>query len=233
MLIDIRKDFGLRVKELRARCGMSQEALAMYANLDRSYIGGVERGTRNVSLQNIEKITRAFNVSLSYFFSDERFSAEPAYLQRDFKTPFSERFKYHIDREKKLLSFQVNNLVTEDEVDYITATLSKIWLTFNEGDLKVLVDHRSMKDSNGEVAVFSPEVAKKSIVLQQKLLTYTNKAVILCNSEFMVNQLNFLKKISGFDDKAHPLFGEDKQMFGKAYQLLDINGNELIKENSF
>ncbi|MBP0726418.1 helix-turn-helix transcriptional regulator [Bacillus sp. RG28] len=228
--MDIQKDFGLRVKELRARCGMSQEVLAIHANLDRSYIGGVERGTRNISLQNIEKITNALNVSLSYFFSEERFSTEPAYLQKDFKIPFSERFKYHIDRDKKILSFQVTNLVTEDEVDFITASLSKIWLTFKEGDLNIFVDHREMKDSNSEVAVFSPEVAKKSLILQQKLLPYTNKAVILCNSEFMVNQLNFLTKVSGVYDKSHHLFGENKNMFGEAYQLLEIHGHEMIKE---
>lgn len=54
-VLDIQKDFGIRVKELRNRCGMSQEELALLSDLDRSYIGGVERGARNISLQNIEK----------------------------------------------------------------------------------------------------------------------------------------------------------------------------------
>jgi transcriptional regulator with XRE-family HTH domain len=228
--VDIQKDFGIRVKELRNRCGMSQEYLAILANLDRSYIGGVERGARNISLQNIEKITRALTVSLSYFFSEERFSTNPSYLQKDFKIPFSQRFKYHIDREKKLLSFQVNNLVTATEMDYLISSLSKISSTFKEGDLDVFVDQRGMKDSNCEVAVISPEVAKKSIELQQKLLPYSKKAVILCNSEYMVNQLNFLTKVSGFYDKSHLLFGENKNMLAKAYQLLDIHGHELIEE---
>ncbi|MGG4507534.1 helix-turn-helix domain-containing protein [Heyndrickxia sporothermodurans] len=228
--MDIRKNFGIRVKELRNRCGMSQEELAMLANLDRSYIGGVERGTRNISLQNIGKITHALNVSLSYFFSEERFSTKPAYLKKDFEIPFSQRFKYHIDREKKLLSIAVNNLVSGVEMDYIISSLSRIWSTYKEGDLNIFIDHRNMKDSNGEVAVISPEVAKKAIEFQQKLLPYSNKAVILCNSEYMVNQLKFLTKVSGFYDKSHPIFGDNKNMLGKAYQMLDIHGHELIKE---
>lgn len=229
-MVDILKDFGVRVKELRRRCGMSQENLALRSNLDRSYIGGVERGERNISLQNIERITNALNVSLSYFFSNERFSAKPAYLQKDFTIPYTERFKFHIDSDKKLLSFQVTNLVTADEVECMTTTLSKIWSVFKEGELNVFVDQRDMKDSRGEIAVFSPEVSQKSVLLQKRLLKYTNKAVILCNSEFMVNQLNFLTKESGFYGKAYPIFGEDIDMFRKAYNLLEINGNELIKE---
>ncbi|MGG1597939.1 helix-turn-helix domain-containing protein [Paenibacillus naphthalenovorans] len=53
--MDIRAEFGQRVRELRARCGMSQEMLAHRAGLDRTYISGVERGKRNISIVNIEK----------------------------------------------------------------------------------------------------------------------------------------------------------------------------------
>jgi transcriptional regulator with XRE-family HTH domain len=42
---------------------LTQEALALACDLDRSYIGGVERGERNVSLLNIQKIAKALNVS--------------------------------------------------------------------------------------------------------------------------------------------------------------------------
>lgn len=55
----LRKEFGARVRELRRKAGLSQEALALRAQLDRSYIGGVERGERNVSLVNIHKIAVA------------------------------------------------------------------------------------------------------------------------------------------------------------------------------
>jgi transcriptional regulator with XRE-family HTH domain len=57
--------FGDRVRQLRLRRKLSQEALADAARLDRSYIGGVERGERNVSLANIEKIASALGVAIS------------------------------------------------------------------------------------------------------------------------------------------------------------------------
>lgn len=58
----ILESFGGRVRELRQRAGISQEELADLAELDRSYIGGVERGKRNISLVNIHKIARALKV---------------------------------------------------------------------------------------------------------------------------------------------------------------------------
>lgn len=55
--------FGERVRALRQSRGLSQEALALAAGLDRTYIGGVERGKRNISLINIQKIASALEVS--------------------------------------------------------------------------------------------------------------------------------------------------------------------------
>jgi len=59
---DIKRRFGTRLRQLRKAGGLSQEALALRCELDRSYIGGVERGQRNVSLVNIAKIAAALGV---------------------------------------------------------------------------------------------------------------------------------------------------------------------------
>lgn len=57
--------FGQRVRGLRTRDGLSQEAFADKCGLDRTYIGGIERGERNLSLKNIAVIAGALGVSVS------------------------------------------------------------------------------------------------------------------------------------------------------------------------
>ena len=57
--------FGNAVRSIRLDKGISQEALADLAGIDRSYMGGVERGEHNLALINIKKITDALEVSLS------------------------------------------------------------------------------------------------------------------------------------------------------------------------
>ncbi len=59
------KKVGLNIREARKEKGMSQESLALAADLDRSYIGGVERGARNVSIINLKKIADALGVPVS------------------------------------------------------------------------------------------------------------------------------------------------------------------------
>ena len=54
--------FGEIIRKLRLRRGMSQESLAELAELHRNYIGGIERGERNVSLKNILKLAAALRV---------------------------------------------------------------------------------------------------------------------------------------------------------------------------
>lgn len=56
------------MRELRQARGLSQEAFADTAELDRSYVGGVERGERNVSLINIAKMALALGMHLSELF---------------------------------------------------------------------------------------------------------------------------------------------------------------------
>ena len=58
----ILKSFGNRIKKIRLEQGISQEQLGQLAELDRTYISGIERGLRNVSLINIDRLAAALNV---------------------------------------------------------------------------------------------------------------------------------------------------------------------------
>ncbi len=60
--IEVMRRFGKRVRALRDELGISQEELADRADLDRTYIGGIERGERNVSLVNISRVAKALGV---------------------------------------------------------------------------------------------------------------------------------------------------------------------------
>jgi transcriptional regulator with XRE-family HTH domain len=62
--MDIRAKFGKRIRELRSGTGWSQERLAHEAGLHTTYISSVERGERNISLVNIQKLARALRVKL-------------------------------------------------------------------------------------------------------------------------------------------------------------------------
>ena len=58
-----RAAFGSQVRELRTRRGWSQEQLAHEAGLDRTYVGSVERGERNIALDNIWLLADTLDVS--------------------------------------------------------------------------------------------------------------------------------------------------------------------------
>lgn len=62
---DVIVRFGARVRELRLSKGYSQESFAAKCGLDRTYVGGIERGERNLALRNIENIAKALDMSLS------------------------------------------------------------------------------------------------------------------------------------------------------------------------
>ena len=63
--MDIRIRFGKAVRYRRNELEISQEELAERANLHRTYISDLERGRRNISLENIEKLAKALNLSIS------------------------------------------------------------------------------------------------------------------------------------------------------------------------
>lgn len=62
--------FGAAVRARRQKLGLSQEALADHAEVDRSHMGKLERGERNVSFLNIIRIARAIQCSPSDLFKD-------------------------------------------------------------------------------------------------------------------------------------------------------------------
>ncbi len=65
---DILVRLGRRVRELRTAQDLSQEDFAAECGLDRTYISGIERGRRNVSLRNLEIIADTFGISLAELF---------------------------------------------------------------------------------------------------------------------------------------------------------------------
>lgn len=67
----VRRLFGHRIRELRKERGFSQEGFAAASGLDRSYYGGIERGERNVALENIAAIAKALDVPIRELFPSE------------------------------------------------------------------------------------------------------------------------------------------------------------------
>lgn len=63
------EQLGSRIRELRLESGLSQEKLSFECDLDRTYIGSVERGERNIAAINLKRISKALNISISELFN--------------------------------------------------------------------------------------------------------------------------------------------------------------------
>ncbi len=68
-MVDIQVKLGEKIKKIRKENGLSQEQLATKSKLHRTYISDIERGDRNVSIRNIEKISKALGVTISDLLS--------------------------------------------------------------------------------------------------------------------------------------------------------------------
>jgi len=68
--IDIKKRFGKAIRRRRREMDLSQEHLAELSGLHRTYISSIERGQRNPSLENIQNLTKALDISISAFFAN-------------------------------------------------------------------------------------------------------------------------------------------------------------------
>ena len=77
-LKDFPRAFGARVRYLRLAAGLSQEELAHVSKLDRTYVGGIERGERNPSLKNILRLAAALKVSPELLFQEWEVSDQEA-----------------------------------------------------------------------------------------------------------------------------------------------------------
>ena len=64
----VNKQLGYRIRYLREEKGLSIEALALEADINRNYLGDLERGTRNPTVAVLNKIATALNISLSELF---------------------------------------------------------------------------------------------------------------------------------------------------------------------
>jgi transcriptional regulator with XRE-family HTH domain len=71
-LDDVQVRFGKRLRQVREQAGVSQEKLAELAGLHRTYVSSVERGLRNISLVNIERLARALNVPMTKLMAEGR-----------------------------------------------------------------------------------------------------------------------------------------------------------------
>ena len=68
----VNKQLGYRIRYLREEKGLSIEALALEADINRNYLGDLERGTRNPTVVVLNKIVTALNISLSELFEGIR-----------------------------------------------------------------------------------------------------------------------------------------------------------------
>jgi transcriptional regulator with XRE-family HTH domain len=71
---DVLRTFGLTVHAYRLQAGLTQEALAERAGIDRTYVGGVERGERNVGVANVVRLADALGIAPSHLL--ERFTTD-------------------------------------------------------------------------------------------------------------------------------------------------------------
>ncbi|MFY9221983.1 MAG: helix-turn-helix transcriptional regulator [Blastocatellia bacterium] len=66
-----RKIFAQKLREIRLQQGLSQEELAALAGLHRTYVGSVERGERNISIDNMECLAMALKINIKELLNDE------------------------------------------------------------------------------------------------------------------------------------------------------------------
>lgn len=79
------KEFGLRIKQLRTEKNISQEKLSFETGFHRTYIGMIERGERNISLNNIAVFAKAFEMSVSELLDFKQINDKHSFLDYETK----------------------------------------------------------------------------------------------------------------------------------------------------
>ena len=72
--MNINEKIGARIKSLRNEQKLAQSALAIDADINRTYLNSVEKGERKISVQTLEKILKAMDINFVEFFSHQNFN---------------------------------------------------------------------------------------------------------------------------------------------------------------
>ncbi|HAD80972.1 MAG: hypothetical protein A2509_02025 [Candidatus Edwardsbacteria bacterium RIFOXYD12_FULL_50_11] len=97
----ISKILGQKIRYLRKAKGFTQEKLAELSGLDNTYIGAIERGQRNPSIESAQAIAKALNISLKDLFDDKQFKKNETTIKTKEIQKIAiilEKQKYHIIR---------------------------------------------------------------------------------------------------------------------------------------
>ena len=112
-MADIKKQIGDRIRYLRKSKGLSQEELGWKAKLHYTYIGGIERGEKNVSIITLSKIAKGLGTSVNEFFNVPMDIKDPDKLRASMLKEINEsdpeivRLVFNLTRELNRLKFQV------------------------------------------------------------------------------------------------------------------------------
>jgi transcriptional regulator with XRE-family HTH domain len=74
--MEIKEKVGTRLREIRLKKELTQEALAKITGIERTFISHIEKGSRNVSIETLDKIFKGLNIDFKYFFKSKQFERE-------------------------------------------------------------------------------------------------------------------------------------------------------------
>jgi len=108
-------NLGERIRKLRKRLGLTQKEFAgrVVGKVDYTYIGRMERGEQYPSIKMLEKIGKAFDIPLSYFFQDDSFLKSLDLLPGEIKDLLKDRKRQDLLRRSKELNARDMDLVIQ------------------------------------------------------------------------------------------------------------------------